>query len=113
MKELDPNKLPQKDKTENIREFPKENKHVGSMRSIPGLALWELNLIDKTIKPAEMENSVTLEGFKHKKVNIKKGHLYVQALNIKTAIKKFGKRYPNPQIWAILETIIIKQQIKL
>ena len=83
------------------------------MRSIPGLKLWELDLKEKTLTVVEATVDVTLDKSMHKRVNIKAGCLYEQALNIKVAIKKFAKRYKSAQVWAILETIIIKNNIKL
>ncbi len=113
MKELDQSKLPQKDNVENIREFPKQIKYLGSKRAIPGLILWELDLKARTLNPAEIEKSIKMDGTKHSKITVRDNCLYEQALNKSVAIKKFGKKYKHPLVWAILEEITIKNQIKL
>lgn len=81
-----------KDEVQSIREFPKEKKYLGSLRSISGLTVFEMNIKDRTIIPAEFESVIKMDGTKHRKIVIKENCVYIQALNKQNAFRKFKKK---------------------
>ena len=81
-------------------ELEKKKKLLGSIRMIKGLTLWEVNYVEGTVVPAEFEVNeeraydVTVKSIEQKarkKLLSKKNCIYVQALNLKVAIKKSNK----------------------
>ena len=77
----------------------KELKYIGSMKHFAGHTLFEIDLITGEVRKAVINNTVTvgLNGKEtHKrKVNIKADCYYIEALNIKNAIRKFNKILKN------------------
>lgn len=76
------------------KQYPKQQKHLGSINLHRGLSLFELNLKTKLIALAEFANvdSIITDGTPavHKKVLTKEGCLYAVALNRKNAERKFA-----------------------
>jgi hypothetical protein len=75
----------------------KEIKFIGSIRAVKGLTIWEIDVKSGIIRPATFKKEdVQLtsmkvheaSGVNHKKVEVKQGCLYIQALNAKSALKK-------------------------
>jgi len=94
MKEI----IPQKDLKDTLQvviPVKQEYKHIGSVRKIPGLTLYCYNTVTGDIFPTPLVRHVALNE-KGKPTFITKTTydpkcLYVQALNIKNARKKFQK----------------------
>lgn len=85
---------------ENIKraEVEKKKKHLGKIRMIRGLTLWEVNYEEGTIvesKPEPIKNKAFVVGAQeqsaNKKLVAKENCFYIQALNMKNAIKKSDK----------------------
>ena len=86
------------DQVKNVRsaEIAYQHNIVGRIRRIPGLILWKMSMKSGEIRKVEVEDSdlTTFEskGQKSKsRVKYESDHLYVQALNIKNAKRKFEK----------------------
>lgn len=79
----------------------KQIKLIGRIVKRPGLTIWEIDLKAHTIKPAtfKKEEVVAVTSLKpnqassvtHKKIEVKPYCLYIQALNKKSAFRKFQK----------------------
>jgi hypothetical protein len=79
----------------------KQVRLIGQQGRRPGLILWELNLKQQTLNPAQFKkdnveiNSLKpteVSATKHLIVDIKPDCMYFQALNRKSAMKKLNKR---------------------
>jgi hypothetical protein len=79
----------------------KHTEYLGSMRKIPGLILWELNLETRELNPAQFKkddiqisslNPTSASSTLRLKVDKKEGCYYFQALNRKSALLKLIKR---------------------
>lgn len=89
----------EKDNIENIRrtEIEKKLKHLGKIRMVPGLILWQVNYVTGEITKAETEkvSRAFVIGAKEqvsaRKLVAKEDCIYIQALNLKNAIKKSNK----------------------
>lgn len=98
MKELIPEL---KVKEEDVR--PAEEKRqnlIGSLKAIRGLTLWEIEKETGEIKAAVFEEvNASMkngkEGGLKKKLLMKKGCFYVEALNKKNALRKFNRQIGN------------------
>ena len=75
----------------------KEVKLIGQQRKVPGLILWEFNETTKLIKRAEFKKtSVVISSLSMSPESINRNHkvivnencFYIQALNLKNAIKQ-------------------------
>lgn len=77
------------------QEKEKQLKFLGSLRRIPGLTMYECNLMNGDIKPAKLDSIIALDGSITRKLIIQPGCLYDQALNQKNATRKFLKRAQN------------------
>lgn len=86
----------QRNQIEYLQKQQKENKHIGSMRPVPGHTLFSFNRKTGEIKVAEWtgEAIVGMNGkpLVRKKVQIEQYCFYDQALNRKNFIKRL-KRY--------------------
>jgi hypothetical protein len=103
MKELE-NQPQKKDSIEIIAqaEVKKEIKLIGSQRVIPGLTLWQFNLISGVLTKALFKSEdLVLDFTKHnpakdlakrKKVIIEENCVYFQALNTKNALKVLRRK---------------------
>lgn len=103
-----PSLLPDKDKTEFVKQVQQEYKHIGSIKYRPGSTLWQFNTETGELKPAKVtvkEQLVwTSKGNCTKKtrsVIYEDKCVYVQALNRKNAEKK---------ILRVINNIIRKRQ---
>jgi hypothetical protein len=89
------NELNIKQKQEIVNVQQKEYKLIGKMRKIPGLTLYQLDTENNLITEAKISKyiSVNLDKTLHteNKVHFNPKFLYVQALNLKNAKKKFVK----------------------
>jgi len=74
------------------QEKEKQLKFLGSLRKVPGLTMYECNLMTGDIKPAKLDSIIDIEGNITRKLVIQPGCLYDQALNMKNAMRKFLKR---------------------
>jgi hypothetical protein len=114
MKELDDKQKSVKDNIENIREFPKELKKLGSMKRIPGLVLWELNVVEFKLEKASFNDSIIdMNGEKRRTLITKNECCYVQALNKRNAVKQLKKIYKHPAVHFVIDTIVKRDNIKL
>lgn len=104
MKELDPisqDKELTKTEIQAEQEKKKEVILIGKQRRIPTLTLWEYNTKNHTITPATFsKQDVVLESINELtsinskislRVDTREDCVYVQALNIKNAVKKLSK----------------------
>lgn len=81
---------------EQVAKKQKEYKLVGSQRKVAGHTLFEFNKITKEIKPADIRreciiNSITCNPVYKNKIDVRENCFYIQALNVKNAIKKLKK----------------------
>ncbi|MBP7542707.1 MAG: hypothetical protein KA747_03775 [Ignavibacteriaceae bacterium] len=83
-------------------EQKKELKTIASIRRIPGLFLWKLDLNSGIVSKVEIEKEMVSYSEAAKgiittkqKVQFEQNTIYTQALNQKNAIKKFKKRVDN------------------
>ena len=80
-----------KDKIEIVSQVQqkKQIKLIGSQRLIPGLTLWEFNTETKSLNKAKFkQTNYSLNGSKTHQVIIQDNCIYIQALNMKNALKK-------------------------
>jgi hypothetical protein len=81
---------------EQVAKKQKEYKLVGSQRKVSGHTLFEFNKSTKEIKPADVKRECIMD-FKtgkpvyRTKTDMHENCFYIQALNVKNAIKKLKK----------------------
>jgi hypothetical protein len=80
------------------QEVRKHLQHIGTVKKIKGLTMFELNIKDMTLQPAIYKETVVVvpKDGKSKIVNkliVNEGCYYVQALNKKNAYKKLAKTH--------------------
>ena len=91
-------KLQDKQEIHAPRQQEAQLKYLGSMKAIPGLTLWQYHLQTSELTKAEFEEAPVVfhEGnvIKPKKKVLRQNDcLYVQALNVKNAVKKLNKMF--------------------
>lgn len=103
-----PSLLPDKDKTEFIKQVQQEYKYIGSIKYRPGLTLWQFNTETGELKPAKVTVKEQLVWTskadctkKTRSVICEDKCVYMLALNRKTAEKK---------ILRVINNIIRKRQ---
>jgi len=76
------------------KQAPTELKYIGSAKTIPGHIVFEVNLLERTIKKAEfVKTDVDFRDKKIvKRINVKKNCTYISALNEKNVRKKLSKQ---------------------
>lgn len=92
MKELE---VKHKEPTENIRKAEVKEKmtFLGSMKMIKGLTLFEMDCKTGMIRKAVFEESIIeFSGKKTRKLIFNPKAMYVQAVNVKNAKRKFEKK---------------------
>ena len=80
-------------------------KLIGQQRKIPGLTLWEFNLSTLSVRPAVFKKvNVEVSSLNEKvnqtvrsRVEVGENCFYIQALNLKNAVKKIKKLYTQAQ----------------
>lgn len=95
MKDLTPSEIYKADKTKIVKqaEVKKESKLIGSMKVIPGLTLFEMDMKSGEIRKAVFKETIaTFGGGGSSKLEFNPNSMYVQALNLKNAKRKFEKR---------------------
>lgn len=100
MKGLDQNEQRiQKQEIENViqAEPKQEFRFIGSMRKVPGLKIWEADMEALEVREAEFETNKTVDITKLESVRdtviVKKGCVYIQAMNKEVAMRKIIKDY--------------------
>lgn len=78
-----------------------EKKITGSQRRIPGLQMFEYNINDGTVQKVEIET--TASG--GKRVQMRPGCVYFQALNQKNAMRKAERFFTNASTETIADII--------
>ena len=83
-------------RTEQVVKKQKEYKLVGSQRKVAGHTLFEFNKSTKEIKAADIKRECIIDFGANKpiyktKTDMHENCIYIQALNIKNAIKKLKK----------------------
>lgn len=58
----------------------------------PGTHIWEFDLQSLRLRKADMEVSADLKGNIKRRIDMKPGCFYIQALNVKNALRKFQKQ---------------------
>lgn len=103
-----PSLLPDKDKTEFVKQVQQEYKYIGSIKYRPGSTLWQFNTETEELKPAKITVKEQLVWTskdnctkKTRSVIYKDKCVYVQALNRKNAEKK---------ILRVINNVIRKRQ---
>lgn len=85
--------LPKQNELPIVKEIQKPVKKqaekLASVRHIPGLKLFSLNLSDGKIQEEEFKTVATMHGKIRNEVNFKENHIYLQALNYANAKRKF------------------------
>ena len=81
---------------EQVAKKQKEYKLIGSQRKVAGHTLFEFNKSTKEIKPADVKRECIISFETNKpiyktKTDMHENCFYIQALNIKNAIKKLKK----------------------
>lgn len=83
---------PEKVVIESQKEQKKGLKHIGKLRLQPGQKVYELNTVTQMIHVVDLSEAVVdIKGAIHRKVVLKENCLYVPAINLKNAEKKFIK----------------------
>lgn len=74
-------------------EVKHQQKFLGSMRAIPGLTLFQMDMSTGKITEAQYDEMIIdAKGAKHRKLKFDGKCMYVQALNLSNAKRKFTKR---------------------
>lgn len=96
----------------NPEQIAKQPTFVFKIRPIKGHKVFEFNVLANTIQEAEFSKPAVVSFTKaqkgdlsaRKRIDIKKGCLYMCALNAKNAIKQFRKKFPNMKNPEIIKT---------
>jgi hypothetical protein len=88
--------IPQADvlghKIEAVVQVEKKRIHQARIMHKPGTHIWEFDMQALRLRKAPIEASVDLKGNVKRKIDMKPGCYYIQALNVKNALRKFEKQ---------------------